>query len=715
MNATQLLLAFFILCLAGAVFAFLTPPRWQPALLAAVGSLAALLVVIASTMLLVFGNEFHFTLWPVLTLGTLSFEADPLSAFFLVVAGLVFLPVSIFSSSYLTKYLAHHDVRYFSVLYHALFASIVLVLIAGDVISFLVAWELMSIASYLLVNYEFDRAESSQAGYVMLAMSEAGTIAVAIAFIMIAGATGGLGFSALRSAAPTVSDALRWAIFLLSFFGFSVKAGLIPVNSWLPLAHPVAPTNVSALLSAVIVNLGIYAIVRVNLDLAPATGAAPGLIVLVIGSVSALIGILYATIQGELKRLLAHSTIENMGIIAAGIGAAMVFVATGHRVVAALALVAALYHLANHSVYKALLFIGTGAVEAGAGTRDLDRLGGIIRGMPWTSAFFLVGVLSIAALPPFNGFVSEWLTLQAMLRSAVLSSTVIKVIFAICGALLALTAGLAVTCFVKVFATGFLGMQRSEAAAKAREAPAGARTSLALLAASCVMLGVLPTYVIPLIDRAVVPLVHESAAAALVPPFFTANARQSDKLPPAFIAEFHDLGAQVGREFLPGRGLVVLHRGEERNPVVFAMSTSYMLVALAAILALIFVAFRLLTRSRRIARSAAWDGGLRRLSPGLTYTATAFSNPVRVIFAALLSPTASEESTQAVAVHFRTAIRREYTEVHVVDRFILQPPIDILRGLAAVARRMHVGHVNAYAAYVLLTMLIVLIVGVGVF
>jgi hydrogenase-4 component B len=519
----------------------------------------------------------------------------------------------------------------------------------------------------------------------------------------------------LRSAAPNISDAVRWAIFLLSFFGFAVKAGLIPVNSWLPLAHPVAPTNISALLSAVIVNLGIYGIVRVNLDLAPATGAAPGLIVLVIGSLSALIGILYATIQGEMKRLLAHSTIENMGIIAAGIGAAMVFVATAHHVVAAIALIAALYHLANHSVYKALLFIGTGAVEAGTGTRDLDRLGGIIRGMPWTGAFFLIGVLSIAALPPFNGFVSEWLTLQTMLRSAVLSSTVIKIIFAICGALLALTAGLAVTCFVKVFATGFLGMSRSQSAAEAQEAPIGARTSLALLAVWCVLLGVLPTYVIPVIDRAVVPLAHESATAALVPPFFIANAQQPENLPPALLSEFHDLGAQVGRDFLPGPGLIVLHRGEERNPVVFAMSTSYMLVALATILALVFVAFRLPTRHRALTRGVAWDGGLRHLSPGLTYTATGFSNPVRVIFAALLTPAASEESTEAVAIHFRTAIRREYTEIHIIDRFVLQPPIDILRYLAALARRMHVGHVNAYAAYVLLALLIVLVVGVGLF
>lgn len=712
---TQLLLAFFILSAAGVVLAFLIAQRWLPHLLAAVGALAAVFVLAASAILLVSDAEFHAALWPVLALGTLTLGTDRLSAFFLFVTALVYLPVSLYSGVYLKKYLDHYSLRYFSVLYHALFASIVLVLIADDVISFLVAWELMSITSYLLVNYEFERAESSPAGYIMLAMSEAGTIAAALAFILIAGAASGLGFSALRTAAPGLSDALRLAIFLLSFFGFAVKAGLIPVNSWLPLAHPVAPTNISALLSAVIVNLGIYGIVRVNLDLAPTMGATPGLVVLVIGSLSALIGILYATIQGEMKRLLAHSTIENMGIITAGIGAAMVFIASGHQIVGAIALIAALYHLANHSVYKALLFLGTGAVEAGTGTRDLDLLGGIARRMPWTSAFFLIGVLSIAALPPFNGFVSEWLTLQTVLRSAELASTPIKIVFAVCGALLALTAGLAGTCFVKVFAMGFLGMSRSPGAAAATEARFGTRAPLAILAALCVLLGVLPTYVIPVIDRAAAPLARASATAALVPPFFVAGASPQDQLPPAFLAEFHDLGAQVGRGVLPGRGLVVLHRGEARNPVVFAMSTSYMAVALASIIVAVFVVFNLLTRSRTLARGAAWDGGLRNLTPSVTYTATGFSNPVRVIFDALLRPAASEESTEAVAGHFRTAIKREYSEVHIIDRFVLQPPINILRSLAALARRMQVGHVNAYAAYVLIAILVVLIVGAKIF
>jgi formate hydrogenlyase subunit 3/multisubunit Na+/H+ antiporter MnhD subunit len=218
------------------------------------------------------------------------------------------------------KYATHHDLRYFSVLYHALLASIVLVLIAGDAVSFLVGWEAMSIASYLLVTYDYEREESRYAAFVMLAMSEAGTIAAAIAFILLSGAAGTLDFAGLRSNAVALSTEARWAVFLLSFFGFAVKAGLVPVNSWLPLAHPVAPTNVSALLSAVIVNLGIYGIVRFNFDLAPAAAPSAGLIVLVIGSVSALVGILYATVQAEMKRLLAHSTIENMGIVAAGLG-----------------------------------------------------------------------------------------------------------------------------------------------------------------------------------------------------------------------------------------------------------------------------------------------------------------------------------------------------------------------------------------------------------
>jgi hydrogenase-4 component B len=257
---------------------------------------------------------------------------------------------------------------------------------------------------------------------------------------------------------------------------------------------------------------------------------------------------------------------------------------------------------------------------------------------------------------------------------------------------------------------GFLGMPRSAGAAEASEAPSGTQAPLALLALTCIGLGLLPTYVIPVLDRAVVPLVHESAVTALVPPFFAAQPER-EGLAPGFVSEFHDLGAQVGRDALPGRGLVVLHRGDEHNPVVFAMSTSYMVVMLAVVLATIFAVFTLLTRGRAVARRPVWAGGLRRLKPEFTYTATGFSNPVRVIFQTILSPAATEDSIEAVAQHFRTAIRREDSEVHIVDRFFLEPPVRALGSLAAIVRRMHVGHVNAYAAYVLIAMLVVLLIG----
>jgi hydrogenase-4 component B len=436
---------------------------------------------------------------------------------------------------------------------------------------------------------------------------------------------------------------------------------------------------------------------------------------LAVGSLSALIGILYATIQSDLKRLLAHSTIENMGIVAAGIGAGMTFAAYGDNTIAAIALVAATYHLVNHALYKALLFIGVGAVESGAGSRDLDRLGGLARMMPWTAALVLAGVLSISALPPFNGFVSEWLTLQTLLRSAVLSSPATKIIFALCGALLALTAGLAITCFVKVYAMGFLGVSRSSGAAQASEAGWTTRSPLALLALACALLGVLPTYAIPLLDRATSGLVHASAVPALVPPFFIPSEQKTENVPSQFLNEFHDLGAEIGEGVLPGRGLVILHRGEESNPVVFAASPSYLVVVLAALLGLTFVVFRSLTRARSVTRGQVWDGGLRQLPPGLTYTATGFSNAVRVVFHAVLRPTQVEDSTEAVARHFRTAIRLDHDEVPVIDRLVLRPPVRALLGVAALVRRMHVGNVNAYAGYVLLTLLVVLLIGLGVF
>ena len=707
MGALTLLLLFFVVCAAGIVLAALLPDRRVPAALAWIGAAASIVLFATAVEVLASGQALYARLWTLPVAGTLALGMDRLSALFAVITGLVYLAVSIFSVGYMERYLGHYSLRWFGVLYLALFATIVLILVAADVLLFLLAWEAMAIVSYLLVNYEYEREDATSAGYLMLAMGEAGTLAAAVAFLLLIAASGNLAFETLRASGGRLPDGLRWAVFLLSFFGFGVKAGLVPVNTWLPRAHPAATGSVSALLSGVILNLGIYGIVRINLDLLPVTQVGPGVVALIAGSISALVGILYATTNNDMKTMLAHSSIENIGIVTVSLGAGMIFGASGRPVLAGIAYVVALYHLGNHSLYKALLFLGAGSVDAAAGIRDMDRLGGLIRTMPWTALFFLAGALSIAAMPPMNGFVSEWLTLQTLLRSAELSSTPIKAVFALCGAALALTAALAVTCFAKAFAMSFLGVSRSPEAGRAPEVRRSMVWAMGLLAVMCLLAGILPTYVIPVLGDVTAPFAHANGGDALVPPFFAPG----QSLPTAFVSEFHDLGAQVGRGVVPGRGLVVLHRGGTPNPVVFAMSTAYMLSMLVVLLGLTVGAVRLVAGARTVARRLSWDGGLPRLLPGMTYTATGFSNPVRVVFNAVFHPSVPEETVEVAAEHFRTAVRRSQVEEHLVERFLYGPVARGGRVIADALARMHHGRINIYAGYVLLTLLVFLALG----
>jgi hydrogenase-4 component B len=711
MDTATLLIVFFAACGTGILLSLGVRPARQGIVLAWLGSLAAVAAVAAGAEVLLIGEVFTRPLWSLSGLTTLTLRLDPLSAAFVLVAGLVLLPASIYAGGELSRESIRGHARPFTVLLLALYASVVLILIAGDALLFLLAWEVMSILCYLLVVT--NRAtENGQLGsaYLLLAMGEAGTLAAALGFLVLALGANSLEFEALKSGASALGAHARWAVFLLTFFGFGVKAGLVPVNSWLQPAYAAAPRAFAPVLAGATLNLGLYGILRVNADLMPAVQAGTGLVALVVGTASALIGILYATTDNDLKAMLAHSSIENAGIVVAGTGAGMVFVAANHPALAAIAFVAALYHMINHSLYKALLFFGVGAVETQTGTRDMDRLGGLIKWMPLTALGFLAGTLSIAALPPFNGFVSEWLTLQVLLRSAELSSTGAKIVFALCGAGLALTAALAVTCFVKVFAMSFLGMRRLEGDQQVTEAAPAALASMAILAALCLGFGVLPTYVIPMLDPASTQLSGASASDALVPPFFV-SAQGHGTLPEGFVGEFHDLGAQVGQGVLPGRGLVVLHRGGAENPVVFAMSTSYMLLMLLGLLLLTYGIIRLwLTRGRRLARRQRWDGGVRRLLPEMTYTATGFSNPVRVIFDAIFSPTTVEDTRETVAEHFRMAIRREKERVHLVDRLVFQPVRSATLWFAHVLAAMHHGRINAYVTYAFVALLIVLAV-----
>ena len=673
--------------------------------------LQSLVLLIAGLFLLTEGGQIAVPLWTFATLGDMQLRLTPLASVFLVITAVVFA-ASLPYATYDSRQYAHRGSRrLFLCLYELLYLSMAAVFTAGDILSFLVFWEIMSLLVYGLVLFEHARPIRIRAAYLTLALSEFGSLAAIFGLLLLAALTGHMDFDGASAVSSTLGTSARWLIFLLTFYGFGVKAGLVPVNLWLPDAHAAAPRTVSPVLSGATLNLGVYAIMLVNTELLPVNSVGPGMVALISGSISAIVGILYAVAQHDMKRTLAHSSIENLGIVIAAYGAALLFGVLGHLVLAGMALIVALYHMLNHSIYKTLLFIGAAAVDESTGTHDMNKLGGLIRVMPWTALFFLGGIMAICALPPFNGFVSEWLSLQTMLRAAELASVPVKVTFAIAGALLALTAGLAITCFVMVFSMSFLGLMRSEKATLAREAPPPARIPMAVLGILCIVMGVLPTYVIPVLDGVTQPLAHASAVDTLIPPFFGATAQDPHGMAPGFVQDFHNLGAQVGQDALPGRGLVVLHPGGAANPVVFAMSTSYMLPVLLLILLLVFLVFHWLTLRRRVSPKPTWAGGIRHLLPRMAYTATGFGAPVRVLFDAILRPVVVQDATETIGTHFRKSIKRETAEFHIVDRLTINPATQLVLWIAGILRRIHQGRVNVYATYVLLSLLLVLIVG----
>ena len=419
------------------------------------------------------------------------FRIDALASFFLVVVNLGGSTASLYGLGYGRHESAPNRVLPF---FPAFLAGMNLVVLADDAFSYLLCWEFMSLVSWALVMAHHREPGNARAGYVYLVMASFGTLALLLAFGMLAGPAGDYAFSAIRAAQHTpYASAL---VLILMLLGAGSKAGLVPLHVWLPLAHPAAPSHVSALMSGVMTKVAIYGFVRVVFDLlGPPTWPA-SVIILFLGSITAVMGILYAMMETDLKRLFAYSTIENIGVIFSGLGLALAFQANGLKLAAALAFTAALFHVLNHSLFKSLLFFGAGAVLSATGERNMDRLGGLIYRMAYTSFTVLVGCVAISALPPFNGFVSEWLIFQAVLQSPDLPQWALKVMVPAVGAMLALAAALAAACFVKAFGVSFLGRPRSAMAEKACEVDRFSLAAMFILAALCLLAGILPGLVI---------------------------------------------------------------------------------------------------------------------------------------------------------------------------------------------------------------------------
>ncbi|MCJ7597960.1 MAG: hydrogenase 4 subunit B, partial [Methyloceanibacter sp.] len=419
------------------------------------------------------------------------FRLDALSAFFLIVIEFGAAAASLYALGYGRHESAPQRVLPF---YPAFLAGMTLVVLADDAFSFLFCWEFMSLSSWALVMSHHRSRANLHAGYVYLVMANFGTLTLLLAFGLLAGPDGGYAFAAMRDnhLSPTVTA----FVLGLALIGTGSKAGLIPLHAWLPLAHPAAPSHVSALMSGVMTKVAVYAFVRIVFDLLGPPDWWWGLIVLPLAAATCVMGVLYALMQDDLKRLLAYSTVENVGIIFVGLGLALAFEAHGMALAAALAFTAALLHVFNHSLFKSLLFFGAGAVLNATGERDLERLGGLIQRMPLTAFAVLVGCVAVSALPPLNGFVSEWLTFQAVLLSPQLPSWALKFLVPAVGALLALSAALVAACFVRAFGLTFLGRARTAAAERAHECDWFSLVAMFLLAGLCLLAGILPGYFI---------------------------------------------------------------------------------------------------------------------------------------------------------------------------------------------------------------------------
>lgn len=458
---------------------------------AAVASFAAGACAIASPAAVVsFAGPMPFTNFTILF--------NPLAGLLVCVISALAFVAWLYGLSYFNEYLEKGigSIGFFMNLF---IASMLLVILADNAFWFLVFFELMSLTSYMIVIVDRDE-KSLKGGFLYLIMAHVGFLMIALSFFLMASQTGSLEFSAFRSA--SFDPALATAVFVLAFFGFGAKAGIVPFHSWLPQAHPAAPSNVSALMSGGMIKIGVFGICKVCFDLLSATGAQVGwgILVVIIGAVSSVLGVAYALREHDLKSLLAYHSVENVGIILLGIGAGIVGWACGNLWLAGIGLVAGLYHLVNHAMFKGLLFLGAGSVLHATHTRNMEVLGGLYKAMPVTAFCFLMGSLAISAIPPLNGFMSEWITYQGLIGAAMDGDVMLRVVFAFAVVALAITGALAVACFVKAFGVTFLGRARSDAAEGVSEVPAPMKASMVILTVACAVLGLGAAAIVPMFE-----------------------------------------------------------------------------------------------------------------------------------------------------------------------------------------------------------------------
>lgn len=666
MSSLQLLMWSIILYLAGAILSLLMARKENASIvIAAISAMLGSVLGLCSALPVLLNGQVQLYTTP----GWFPFAAfvvrlDMLAAFMVLVISLLVSVCSLYSIAYVREYVGRGagSMGFFMNLF---IASMVGLVVMDNAFYFIILFEAMSLASWFLVISEQDR-ESVGAGLLYFFIAHAGSVLIMIAFFLMWRESHSLDFAAFRHTA--LSPTFASIVFLLAFLGFGAKAGMLPLHSWLPRAHPAAPSHASALMSGVMVKIGIFGIIKVGIDLLGATQLWWGIVVLAFGSVSAVLGVLYALAEHDIKRLLAWHTVENIGIILMGVGVGMVGIATQRPVLATIGLLGALYHLLNHAVFKGLLFLGAGAVIYRLHTRDMEKMGGLGKLMPKTALAFLIGCMSISALPPLNGFISEWYTYQSLFSMSHDGNIMMRLSAPIAIVMLAITGALAAMCFVKVYGVSFCGGPRSEPARHAREVPWQMTLSMLLLALCCVILGLGASYIAPVLARVAMSL---SGA--------------------------HDVAVVQGSLLIPEHAAQAM------------LSPSLMFVLLIALPVLPLLLWLVLKGDRPAFRHRGepWACGYA-WEPLMAVSAGGFTQPLRAMFDVLYRMRQRLDPTPTLARTLQ-GITQGATRVEPFwDEKIILPLVRLVRRIGAQFQRLQGGDFRLYCLYVVAALTVLL-------
>lgn len=634
---------------------------------------------IASAIAVLAGDEMDITLFTTPSLETFSFGTYALSmnglgAFFILVISLLMLIVSIFSIDYVHEYQGKYSIGLMGVLYNLFFVTMLFVITSSNAILFIIAWEGMSVVSFFLVVYERNKKESLMAGTVYVIMTHVGTAFIIIAFLMMASISGSFDFASFTQPAfkAALSPGMKDAIFTMLLIGFGTKAGVVPLHIWLPMAHPEAPGNVSALMSGVMIKTPIFMLIQVTFNFLGigAENVWWGIVIIIIGCISAILGVLYANVEQDMKRLLAYHSVENIGIIFIGLGASILFQALGQVEIATLALIGTLFHVLSHALFKGLLFLGAGSIQYSTHTKNIEELGGLAKLMPKTSVYYFFGVMSIIALPPFNGFVSEWLIFQSLMLSVILTAIPgIQAFIAISIAILALSGGLAIACFVHTYGITFLALPRSEHAREAKEVPRLMHGSMAVLAILCLITGLLSLFLISMFNGIVTPITGSSSIIEGLNWIFTVPVVQN-------FAGF--------------------------SPLLLC-------IVMIIILPLVYGISKFVGGKQKVEIADTWDCGTP-INERNEYTATAFSNPINKVFNRLFRPKPRVEITPSVSPYVFKEKRYTANEKElVIEKHIYEPIVHGIVKVSQKMKKMQNGSINMYLIYIFIVLVLLLI------